>query len=149
MIIYYQQKNNVRTCQATWRYVTFVPAVPGVPTSDTTISGTKKNDVQKKLNYEKLSEKVGTGGTLGTDSKRECGSQNNDLFDSHNWRFVDVSSWKDFEGLDNKGCLNAFYGLPCKHGKSPCFLALSFLMLLRVDCQTLILLDVNGEEILD
>jgi len=57
-----------------WRYVTFVPAVPGVPTSDTTISGTKKNEVQKKLNYEKLSEKVGTGGTPGTDQfKRECG----------------------------------------------------------------------------
>jgi P4 family phage/plasmid primase-like protien len=57
-----------------WRYVTFVPAVPGVPTSDTTISGTKKTEVQKKLNYEKLSEKVGTDGTTGTDQlKHECG----------------------------------------------------------------------------
>ena len=30
--------------------------------------------MQKKLTYEKLSEKVGTGGTTGTDQfKRECG----------------------------------------------------------------------------
>jgi P4 family phage/plasmid primase-like protien len=69
-----------------WRYVYFVPAVPGVPTSDTTLPETKKNEVQKKLNYEELGEKVGTGGTVGTETeksvesnppiqeeKRECG----------------------------------------------------------------------------
>ena len=51
--------------------------------------------------------------------------------------------------LDKKGCLKASFGLVCAHGKGPCFSALGFLLVLGVDCQVLILLDVDGDDFLD
>ena len=69
-----------------WKYVCFVPAVPSVPTSDTTYSKQKKITSDKNPVLQKVLQEVGTAGTLGTgtektvesepsiqEEKRECG----------------------------------------------------------------------------
>jgi hypothetical protein len=46
--------------------------------------------------------------------------------------------------LDVRGCLNAILAPGARHGKSPWFLALAFLLLLGVDWRRLILRGVDG-----